>query len=159
MRLLPEEKRDRKLAVASARLFVSSARVNINSLDWNTGGRLLDLTNVTRLVNIFAQYECQRFNKRYWVDVEISEEQLKHILNSSHLTLNDLRDPLKDNYLPLLNVPESFKIRCKFGKYRLCAALQFFEGLPGKPWWAVNIYYAPRRKGFYFLLDFHANFI
>lgn len=121
-----------------SKFFLGSARVDITSIDLSYGVREIDPRIIDRLTKLFTQVGCQRLNPQNNVPIFIEYEDLKHILDASHLTIKELSQSKETGQSRHLSLPRSRKLRCLHGRHRLIAALSF---LPVKEqWWIVNIF-------------------
>jgi len=131
------DKRDRKLNVKTSKKSIGCARVNTSSLEF-VEGRELDHRIVQRLVNLFEETECRRYDPDNYIRLSVTKKQLKNILRLSKLTQNALKSPSQDGSLPFLNTG-STKLICYEGQHRVKAAESFLE--PDDHWWTIRLFF------------------
>ena len=117
--------------------FIGTARVRIDCLQFDEG-RQVDSQSVKRLLRLFEETKCQRYNPDHYVPAIVNLPQLKRILRASKLNRNALKVPSEDGTWPFLNLEPSHKLICVHGKHRIRAAELFLD--PDDRWWTVRLF-------------------
>ncbi|OJJ29553.1 hypothetical protein ASPWEDRAFT_46905 [Aspergillus wentii DTO 134E9] len=127
-------------ARAEARLGIG--RVALNRLRFNhesPTARMLDQSNVDRLVDVFKEVGCNNRDAEHSIPVVITRDQLHRVLQRSGLSEADLRS--NDHEPPYLKLRKKEALSCLHGQHRHAAACHFFRHRPREDrWWTVTLY-------------------
>ncbi|XHF99719.1 hypothetical protein AWENTII_003209 [Aspergillus wentii] len=127
-------------ARAEARLGIG--RVALNRLRFNhdsPAARMLDQSNVDRLVDVFKEVGCNNRDAEHSIPVVITRDQLHRVLQRSGLSADNLRS--NDHEPPYLKLRKKEALSCLHGQHRHAAACRFLRHHPREDrWWTVTLY-------------------
>jgi hypothetical protein len=141
MRSLPLDeinKYDRQLNISVSKNFLGHARVKLSSLDFRDG-REVDDRIVQKLVELFQDTQCRRYDPDNYIKVSVSKKQLRSALRRSRLTQNALKSTSQDGNFPFLYTRSTQNFTCYDGQHRTKAAECFFNNSDDH-WWTVELY-------------------
>lgn len=122
---------------AKTNAYLGAARVPLDSLCFppHDSVHVRNKKKEDRLLNNFAEFQCQRLGFRHRIPVVISVANLQAALNNSHLSSPSLFavEP------PLLQLPNDPPVVALRGRHRCEAARRYFQN-PQDRWWTVTFY-------------------
>lgn len=131
------DKDDRASNVLADNRFIGTARADISYLTF-IEGRQIDNQIVEKLITVFQQKRCRRYEPENYIPVLITKENLKRALKASKLKRAALQSPAKDGSLRFLKPAKNQELFCLHGRHRIEAAKKFLPDTD--QWWTIRVY-------------------